>query len=112
MPVRTIPTEALVRGLPASPEQAREWCSLLESGGILYFPETPLPIPEEDLAFLLQGQQTGSSLHKNIAYKPDRDRISGVDKTTASADDLARLQDVMRRYSRSVAEYLAGFLAP
>jgi len=98
--------------MPASPEQAREWCSLLEAGGILYFPETPMPVPIEDLAFLLQGQQTGSSLHKNIAYKPDRDRISGVDTTTASADDLARLQDVMRRYSASVAGYLAGFLAP
>jgi hypothetical protein len=112
MPVHTIPIGALVRGLPANPAQARDWCLLLEAGGILYFPQTPLPIPPEDLAFLLQGQQTGSSLHKNIAYKPDRDKLSGVDKKTASADDLAKLQDVMRRYSASVGDHLANFLAP
>jgi hypothetical protein len=112
MPVQTIGAEALVRGLPAIPAAAREWCRQLEAGVVLYFPQTPLPIPEEDVAFLLRGQQSGSRLHKNIAYKPGVDVLSGVDEKAAGAEEVARLHEVMRRYSASVAGYLGKFLAP
>ena len=60
-------------------EQALAWCAQLESGDILYFPRTPVLLPAEDLAFLLGQQQADSSLHKNIAYKPALDLLSGVD---------------------------------
>ena len=97
-------------------EQAREWCARLEGGEILYFPETPVPIPPDDLAFLLGQQQTDSSLHKNIAYKPARganpDKLSGVDTKTADAAAVARLQGIMRAYSQHVVEFLTGFLSP
>ena len=39
----------------------------------------------DDLTFLLGQQQTASSLHKNIAYKPDRDKLSGVDEKSAES---------------------------
>lgn len=95
-----------------SPEQQRGWCTQLEAGDILYFPQTPISIPENDLQFLLGQQQTDSSLHKNIAYKPNIDKLSGVDSKTADAAAVARLQSIMRQYSRSVTEFLTGFLAP
>jgi hypothetical protein len=99
-----------------SDAQARAWCAQLEAGDILYFPETPVPIPQGDLAFLLGRQQTDSSLHKNIAYKPARDsrpdKLSGVDTKTADAAAVERLQGIMRAYSRSVVEFLTGFLSP
>src|SRR5580698_4100274 len=95
-----------------SQEQARHWCAQLETGDILYFPQTPLAIPESDLQFLLGQQQTDSSLHKNIAYKPNIDKLSGVDTKTADAQAVARLQSIMRQYSKSVTEFLTGFLAP
>jgi hypothetical protein len=107
MAVQPIPLSAL----PASSDQTRAWCAQLESGGILYFPQTPVPIPASDLEFLLGSTQSGSRLHKNIAYKPKRDALSGADKS-ASPADIARLHDVMRRYSASVASFLANFLAP
>lgn len=94
------------------PEQQRGWCALLEAGDILYFPQTPIAIPEVDLQFLLGQQQTDSSLHKNIAYKPNIDKLSGVDTKTADAAAVARLQGIMRQYSKSVTEFLTGFLAP
>lgn len=112
MPVHSISADSLVSGLPAGPDAARNWCALLEAGGILYFPQTPLPIPEEDIGFLLGRRQTGSRLHKNIAYKPARDVLSGFDEKTASPEERAQLHDVMRRYSASVAGFLAKFLAP
>ena len=98
--------------LPASPEQARKWCAQLEEGDILYFSQTPVPIPAADLDFLLNQRQSGGSIHKNIAYKPDRNRLSGCDGKTMSAAEVDRLRDIMRRYSASVAAFLHGFLAP
>jgi hypothetical protein len=93
-------------------EQQRDWCAHLEAGDILYFPQTPINIPETDLQFLLGQQQTDSSLHKNIAYKPNIDKLSGVDTKTADAAAVARLQDIMRQYSKSVTEFLTRFLGP
>ena len=96
----------------ASDAKARAWCAQLEAGDILYFPETPVPILQEDLAFLLGQQQTDSSLHKNIAYKPNIDKLSGMDTKAGDAGAEARLQSIMREYSKSVVAFLTGFLSP
>jgi hypothetical protein len=112
MPVRYIPLSALREGKPPTIDQARAWCERLEAGEILYFPETPVPVPARDLQFLLSARQTGSALHKNIAYKPVRDQLSGVDAKTTDAAEIEQLHAVMRRYSASVTGFLADFLAP
>ena len=109
MPVHSIPSGSLGT---AGNEQIQTWCSRLEAGDVLYFPQTPVPIPPDDLTFLLGQQQTSSSLHKNIAYKPDRDRLSGVDEKSAKSGEVARMHEVMRRYSKSIEAFLSGFLAP
>jgi len=99
-------------GLMPTPEESRAFCAQLESGDILYFPETPVPLVAEDASFLLGQQQADSSLHKNIAYKPNIDRLSGVDTKTADPAAVARLQQIMRSYSTSVVQFLARFLSP
>ncbi|HEY6489777.1 MAG: Kdo hydroxylase family protein [Terracidiphilus sp.] len=109
MPVHAISLDQLSTACDA---QTLTWCAHLEAGGILYFPQTPLPIPAPDLQFLLGQRQTGSSLHKNIAYKPERDQLSGVDPKSTSPADIQQLHAVMRRYSTSVQGFLAEFLAP
>ena len=96
----------------ASDTKARAWCAQLEAGDILYFPETPVSILQEDVAFLLGQQQTDSSLHKNIAYKPNIDKLSGMDTKAGDAGAEARLQSIMREYSKSVVAFLTGFLSP
>jgi hypothetical protein len=110
-PVHSISLDALQEGRPRSGEQARAWCARLEAGAVLYFPETPLPILAQDQDFLLGSSQTESTLHKNIAYKPAQDKLSGMD---AQADDTTteRLATFMRWYSSSVTSFLSGFLAP
>jgi hypothetical protein len=90
--------------------QARAWCQRLEAGDILYFPQTPISFPPDDLAFLLGQQQTGSTLHKNIAYKPNLDSLSGLDD--ASPTSVAQLQAIMRRYSQDVTRFLTRVLSP
>jgi hypothetical protein len=106
MPVLTLSLENLKN------QQDPAWCEHLEAGGILYFPETPVPIPHEDLEFLLGQRQTGSSVHKNIAYKPSRDQLSGVDRKTTTSADVEKLHTIMRRYSGGVETFLTNFLAP
>jgi hypothetical protein len=112
MPVCSIPLSELREAKPASMDQARAWCARLEAGEILYFPETAVPIPADDLKFLLSSRQTGSALHKNIAYKPVRDQLSGFDAKSTDPSEVEQLHAVMRRYSASVAGFLKQFLAP
>lgn len=112
MPVHTIQLNELQNGLPHSTEQARSWCADLEAGGVLYFPHTPIPLADADIQFLLGKQQTASRVHKNIAYKPDRDLLSGIDRKTTGPEEFDHFLDIMRRYSAAVNHYLTGFLAP
>lgn len=96
--------------LPASPEQAHTWCKELEAGNILFFPDTPIRLSKEDLDFLLQQEQSGSTLHKNIAYKPGADKISG--DAAADSATTEHLRKIMRAYSAAVENFLGSFLAP
>lgn len=112
MPLHMIELAALNNGPSANPDQARAWCAALEAGGILYFPQTPVPISEADVQFLLGKQQTSSRVHKNIAYKPDRDVLSGIDRKSTGPQEFDHFLDVMRRYSADVTRFLSGFLAP
>ena len=95
-----------------SPEQHREWCERLESGSILFFPQSPIALSDSDLQFLRGQQQTDSSLHKNIAYKPKADELTGVDSKIANPAAVERLRGIMRNYSESVTAFLTGFLSP
>src|SRR5438309_442864 len=82
----------------------------LEAGSILFFPRTPIEIPAEDLTFLLKQQQVESGFHKNIAYRPNDDRISGADSGTP--EERRHLHKIMRGYSHQVVQFLTQFLAP
>jgi len=84
-------------------------CRLLEEGNILFFEHLPFELAEEDLQFLLSQKQTGAQFHKNIAYRPHLDRITGFKK--GSETDRERLLTVMRRYS-GVAVHFLGRLLP
>ena len=75
----TIPQEAYLQSQGPAAEQSRVWCRQLEEGNILFFPQTPIALAEDDLRFLLTLEQTSSGLHKNLAYKPQRDEVSGAD---------------------------------
>ena len=93
-----------------SPHRGEILCGELESGNILYFPQTPFPFPEDDLKFLLASKQTGAAYHKNIAYRPAAGRITGLDKTAGA--DIDRLRSIMRGYSQRAEQFLASLLTP
>jgi len=98
----TLPGEESARALAA--------CRVLEEGNILLFRESPLEIPSADREFLLRQRQTEAGYHKNIAYRPGSDRVTGVAKQ--QSEDAAELKRVLRDYSRAAVAFASKLLAP
>jgi hypothetical protein len=90
--------------------RARQVCLELEVGHIVFLPHTPILIPLEDRELLLGKKQSGSAFHKNIAYRPMEDRITGLD--ASEQRDAGELRRILRDYSRRSVEFLSRFLAP
>lgn len=87
--------------------QSTRYARELEAGNILFFPQFPFGFPEADRAFLLSVRQSSAGYHKNIAYRPRQDRVTGVEKGTPDQD---RLLDVLRRFSRGNVEFVNRLL--
>jgi 3-deoxy-D-manno-octulosonic acid hydroxylase-like protein len=93
-----------------SPDRGRILCGELEAGNILYFTRTPFDFPDEDIQFLLTRKQTDTALHKNIAYRPAVDRITGVEES--SGPGVERLRAIIREYSQRSSKFLDELLTP
>ncbi len=100
--VKTLPGEG--------PQRDREVCRVLEEGNILLFGQTPFELPEKDREFLLRQRQTEAGYHKNIAYRPGGDRVTGVARQ--QVEDAKELRRVLRDYSRTVVDFASRLLKP
>ncbi len=78
----------------------------LESGGILFFPRTPIGLSEEQHRVLLSQRQTEASYHKNIAYRPSEDAITGM----ARGSDRDQLRPILKEYCHQAAGVIARLL--
>ncbi len=90
--------------------RSREFCRLLEDGEILFFPRSPILLPDEDISFLLRQKQVKAGYRKNIAYKPQRNLVSGA--ASASPQESRQLLEVMSTFTASVTRFLESLLAP
>jgi hypothetical protein len=79
---------------------------VLERGDILFFPGGGFEIPAELLAALTGATQDARSIHKNIAYKPNIDAVSGLTDKTESE----RVRGAMRKYSGLAKDFVRGIL--
>jgi len=86
----------------------RESCRVLEEGQVLLFPDTPFELSPEDRAFLLERRQAEAGYHKNIAYRPQSDQVTGVAR--GRGEDEVELRRVLRAYSQRVVKFTAGVL--
>jgi hypothetical protein len=71
---------------------------VLETGNILILPDAPLTLSSEDREVIQNIRQSGR-YHKNISYKPQKDKVSGLEKTVAALRE--RAHGILRRYSES-----------
>jgi hypothetical protein len=90
--------------------RAKEVCRELECGHIVFLPQTPIEIPGEDRELLLGRRQSSSAYHKNIAYRPFEDRVTGLDRS--EAQEAEKLRAILAGYSKRSVEFLKTFLAP
>jgi hypothetical protein len=96
---------------PVPAEERGRWCcSRLEEGNILFFEETPFGLPPDDIRFLLGQRQSEAGYHKNIAYRPLSDRLTGYGESSSSHKE--RLHAIMQRFSRRAVEFTQQLLSP
>jgi hypothetical protein len=79
----------------------------LEAGNVLFFPSCPFAFPEEDKEFLRNINCAGGAIHKNVAYRPSSDRVTGVQ---LDGEKTARLLSILREFSRSVVWFMSELL--
>ena len=92
------------------PGAGRQNCIELEEGNILYSPNPLVKLPAEDIQFLVSQSQGQSRFHKNTAYRPVEDRLTGY--TGKDAGQTSRIRGIMREYSRQALALAAELLAP
>ena len=80
----------------------------LEEGDILFFRATPFELTAAERAFLLERRQTDAGYHKNIAYRPSADRVTGVARQ--NGEDARQLKKLLRGYSERVVAFTAALL--
>jgi hypothetical protein len=90
--------------------RAQEICRHLEIGNIVLLPASPIEIPNEDRELLLGRKQSSSAYHKNIAYRPLEDRVTGLEES--EKQEAESLRRILHDYSRRSVEFLSAFLAP
>jgi hypothetical protein len=91
-------------------EHSRWCCEQLEAGRILVFDGIPYDFPRADLDFLLRQRQSGSSVHKNISYRPKQDALRG--SVADNPEEAGRLRQIMRHFSEEITRLLTRVLAP
>src|SRR3954453_9285860 len=89
------------------PSEPLDFRPVLETGNVLFFPQTHFPLSEEAKAFLRDVNFAGGAIHKNVAYKPVLDKVTGIDNSVAGAD---KLHSILRDYSRAVVEWTGQVL--
>lgn len=102
--------DGLVKSGDTETVSATQLCHELESSAVIYFPRSPFIPAEDDIDFLLRQKQLESAYHKNIAYRPLSDKLTGVHAT--SKEDRERLRDILSRYTTDVGRFLNSFLSP
>lgn len=97
----------LVTVTDAGSELSAQAYEKLEAGNAIYFPRMPIEFSGDDDQFLLAQRQSGARYHKNIAYRPKQDLLTGM----AAGGDRDRLRRLMRTFSERSVALLSRLLA-
>jgi hypothetical protein len=92
---------------PWPPSQPADYRPALEVGNVLFFPKTPFAFSDVSQEFLRHLNFAGGAIHKNVAYRPAMDKVTGVEADPAK---LERLRSIMREYSQTVVRFTSELL--
>lgn len=93
--------------LPLAPAAARRFCETLEAGDVIDLGPTPIRFTNDELSFLRGQKKSEGAHHKNVAYRPHQDRLTGLDGPAT-----APMRALMRRFSQQAVAFLHDFLSP
>jgi len=102
--------EAAQAAGPGPQDRARWCCERLEEGNILFFRRPPFEFPREEVQFLLNQEQSDAAYHKNIAYRPAQDRLTGYAR--GDAGKVEKLRAALRGYSQRAIRFASECLSP
>ncbi len=80
--------------------------AVLESGNILLFPSESSALSAAQRQLLAGIQQANGAVHKNIAYKPDSEKLTGYQ----DAGTVDAVRSALRAYSRWAVEFTGRVL--
>jgi hypothetical protein len=90
---------------PAQPSDSggTSIAAALESNHIVFFPRSPIPLPDEATLRYLRSDLPSRLKLKNISYHPEIDRIAGLE---ADPETGARLTGILRDHLAQVSAFL------
>jgi hypothetical protein len=77
----------------------------LESNHIVFFPSTPVPLPDAQTLRYLRTELPQRLKLKNISYHPEADRITGFEGDAPTAE---RLTSMLKEHLTAVSAFLRG----
>jgi hypothetical protein len=75
----------------------------LESNHVVFFPDSPVPLPDAATLRYLRTELPARLKLKNISYHPEVDRITGFDGDAVTAERLTR---ILKEHLAGVSEFL------
>ena len=87
--------------------QADDISDSLERGSVVFFPQSPVPIPSADDLLLIRRELPELLRLKNISYHPEADRVRGLDE--ADPELAARVKRILVEVSNNIADFLTAY---
>ncbi len=100
--------QRVIEGKDLAKTEGIKYSEELEKGNILFFPQIPFDFPQEEIDFLLKSKQSSSSNRKNIAYKPQLDKVTNHD--TKNEEDKRKMHAILKHFSERALQFLKNLL--
>jgi hypothetical protein len=97
-----------IRLVHISKAASSELAPALESGNILFWQQTPFALNSQDREALLSIRSTSGAHHKNIAFKPDAQKVTGLSGLEPSAREA--VVRVLKSYTAWAVQFVAELL--
>jgi hypothetical protein len=86
---------------------AAEIENTLEANHIVYFPRSPVPLPDERALRYLRAELPSQLRLKNVSYHPDKQSLSGLKADQETCD---RTAGILREHLDGVTAFLSGIM--
>ncbi len=100
--------DGAIQLVPVSTADRKDLAPELERGNILFLPQTPFQLNAEDRQALLSIADVPGAHHKNVAYKPRAQKVTGL--KGVSPQSRASVENALKTYSEWAIRFVAELL--